>query len=98
MKDAVIAAGIVAAMNAFALFAALVVTAVLGSGPAQHLAIIGFAAVYLVATWRAIGRVAEDQGWTTFRRQLVYAIGHFLTLRFVLEIAATYLFGTAPEA
>ena len=92
-----IAGGAVAVMNAFTLLTALVITAALGSGAAQRVALLGFAAVYLVASWRALGRLAADRGWTTFRRQLVFATGQFLMLRFVLEIAAASMLGLSQE-
>ena len=82
---------VVVLMNGFTLVLALVIMAALPEPFARSLALGGFAAVYLWATWRALVRLAEDKGWTPFRRHMVFALGHFLTVMLLLEIVITLL-------
>ncbi len=77
------------AMNAVTLGVALLILAALPGAAERAIALFGYALAYGWATWHALGRLAEDQGWTPFRRQLVFAFGHFLTMLLLLEAAIT---------
>ncbi|TVQ34786.1 MAG: hypothetical protein EA356_09340 [Geminicoccaceae bacterium] len=93
LKQAFINVAIVVVMNGFALFLAMVLMAVLPGTWLRMLGLAAFAGVYLWSTWRALGRLAEDEAWTPFRKRLVFACGHFLTVMLLYEILVTVVRG-----